>query len=395
MCYTSVQRIICTAVHFPSSCRCRGGLRYGAIAITDHTNQPRTPTRRLRARPDCAPGQPAHPAHPLHRARARAGGDRGSAASRPAADPDRRGRLRQDPPGPRRLAPPTSSRLYPDGVWLVELRRPGRPRPRAPGGRRRARHPRGAGPAAARHADRRAARDAACCWSSTTASTCSTPARARRGAAARPARACASWRPAARRSACRRGAWRVPRSSSPVGHAQPRPRRLAASEAVRLFVERVRPRPPGFALTDENAPTVAAICRRLDGMPLALELAAARASMLPARATGGAARRCLAPADGRRTDGPPRQQTLRATLDWSYRLLTEEERTLLRRLSVFAGGWISRRRKESAAMTPSPGKTCCTSSPNWRRNRSSRWMSDTALRATVCWRRCGSTRASN
>ncbi len=115
--------------------------------------------------------------------------------------------------------------------------------------------------------------------------------------------------------------------------------RLAQFEAVRLFVERARARRPDFALDARNAAAVAAICRHLDGIPLALELAAARVGALPVE---GIATRL----DDRfrlLTGGPrtalPRQRTLRAALDWSYDLLSEPERALLRRLAVFAGGW--------------------------------------------------------
>src|SRR6202021_2701133 len=107
--------------------------------------------------------------------------------------------------------------------------------------------------------------------------------------------------------------------------------------AVRLFVERARAAAPSVLPDARTAPAVAEICRRLDGIPLAIELAAARAAALGVE--GLAAR----PADrfrlltgGRRT-ALLRHQTLRATLDWSYELLTEPERVILRRLAVFAG----------------------------------------------------------
>ena len=112
-----------------------------------------------------------------------------------------------------------------------------------------------------------------------------------------------------------------------------------ASESVRLFVDRARQRWPGFALTEENSQVVAEICRRLDGVPLALELAAARVGVLTVAQI--AAR--LDDALGLLTEGgrtaAPRQQTLRATLDWSYELLDEPERILFGRLSVFVGGF--------------------------------------------------------
>lgn len=110
-------------------------------------------------------------------------------------------------------------------------------------------------------------------------------------------------------------------------------------EAVRLFVDRARSLQPGFALTPENAPVVADICRRLDGLPLAIELAAARA---PALSLEQLAQRLSDPlrvlTGGSRT-AEPRQQTLRATFDWSFDTLDDAEQRLLERLSVFAGEW--------------------------------------------------------
>ncbi|HSI34568.1 MAG TPA: protein kinase, partial [Tepidisphaeraceae bacterium] len=117
------------------------------------------------------------------------------------------------------------------------------------------------------------------------------------------------------------------------------PAELAEVDAVRLFVDRAAQARPGFALVMDNAAAVADICRRLDGIPLAIELAAARVKALaPAQI---AAR--LTDAFGLLTTGPrtvlPRQRTLRALIDWSYDLLAPDERTVLARLSVFAGSW--------------------------------------------------------
>ena len=111
------------------------------------------------------------------------------------------------------------------------------------------------------------------------------------------------------------------------------------SGAIQLFAERAKAADPGFAIDDGNAPTVAAICRRLDGIPLAIEMAAARASMLGVdRLAQKLDERFRVLTGGRRT-ALPRQQTLRAALDWSYGLLPARERTVLRRLSIFAGGF--------------------------------------------------------
>jgi len=132
--------------------------------------------------------------------------------------------------------------------------------------------------------------------------------------------------------------YRVPSLPAPNPEAATSGAALSGNAAVQLFLERARASKHDFALTDQNARAVAAICARLDGLPLALELAAARLSAIPVEVI--AAR--LSDRFKLLTGGPrtalPRQQTLRAALDWSYDLLTEPERVLLRRLSVFAGG---------------------------------------------------------
>jgi predicted ATPase/DNA-binding SARP family transcriptional activator len=110
-------------------------------------------------------------------------------------------------------------------------------------------------------------------------------------------------------------------------------------DAVHLFVDRAQTAQPGFSLTGENAAAVAQICHRLDGIPLAVELAAARVKMLtPEQIAERLGDRFRLLTGGSRT-ALPRQQTLRATLDWSYNLLSEAERELLCQLSAFAGGW--------------------------------------------------------
>ncbi len=114
---------------------------------------------------------------------------------------------------------------------------------------------------------------------------------------------------------------------------------LAGIAAVRLFVERAQAVAPGFALTAETAPAVAAICRRLDGLPLALELAAARVKLLPPHALlARLDRRLPLLSDGPR-DAPSHQQTMRDAIAWSHDLLTPAEQQLFRRLAVFAGGF--------------------------------------------------------
>jgi len=129
--------------------------------------------------------------------------------------------------------------------------------------------------------------------------------------------------------------WRVPSLGLPDGD---RAEEVAGAESVRLFLDRAAAVRPGFALTSDNAAAVAAICRRLDGIPLALELAAARiAHLAPREIVALLNDRFRLLTAGRR--GLQRQQTLQAVLDWSHDLLTEAERVLLRRLSVFSGGW--------------------------------------------------------
>jgi predicted ATPase len=113
---------------------------------------------------------------------------------------------------------------------------------------------------------------------------------------------------------------------------------ITASEAVMLFVERAQAVNPSFALTGANAPVVAEICRRVDGLPLAIELAAARSRLLSPRALLARLERRLQLLKAGARDLPARQQTLRATIDWSYALLEAGEQTLFARLAVFAGG---------------------------------------------------------
>jgi predicted ATPase/DNA-binding CsgD family transcriptional regulator len=130
----------------------------------------------------------------------------------------------------------------------------------------------------------------------------------------------------------------VPPLAVPDPDARPMAASLAACESVRLFAERAAAAVPGFTINDENAPAIAQIARRLDGLPLAIELAAARVKLLPPEAILPRLEHSLGLLTGGSRDLPDRLQTLRATIAWSYDLLTEGARRLLAACSVFAGG---------------------------------------------------------
>ncbi len=114
---------------------------------------------------------------------------------------------------------------------------------------------------------------------------------------------------------------------------------LSQYEAVRLFIDRALLVSPHFTVDKDNAPFIAQICYRLDGIPLAIELAAARIKMMSLEQISARLDDRFRLLTGGARTALPRQQTLRALIDWSYDILTESERLLLRRLSVFAGGW--------------------------------------------------------
>jgi len=131
----------------------------------------------------------------------------------------------------------------------------------------------------------------------------------------------------------------VPSLEIPNPAQLPTPEKLIHFEAVRLFVDRATAALPAFVLTETNAPAVAQICQRLDGIPLALELAAARVKALSVEHIVARLNdRFRLLTSGSRA-ALPRQQTLQATIDWSYSLLSAEERALFQQLAVFMGGW--------------------------------------------------------
>ena len=144
----------------------------------------------------------------------------------------------------------------------------------------------------------------------------------------------------------------IPSLSLPAKNAKPTVETMLTSEGVQFFLDRGRAIRPDFALTEQNGGAVAEIVQRLDGIPLALELAAARMRMLTVQQiAAGLNDRFRLLTGGRRT-ALPRQQTLEALIDWSWNLLTEEERVLLRRLSVFSGGWTLDAARSIAGFDP-------------------------------------------
>ncbi len=134
-------------------------------------------------------------------------------------------------------------------------------------------------------------------------------------------------------------AYRIPSLNTPNPANLPSLDELQKADSIRLFIERAAAAKPGFTLTTNNATPLAQICFRLDGIPLAIELAASRVKVLsPEQIAARLDDRFRLLTGGSRT-ALPRQQTLRAMIDWSYSLLSEQEKTLFRRLAVFVGGW--------------------------------------------------------
>jgi predicted ATPase len=152
--------------------------------------------------------------------------------------------------------------------------------------------------------------------------------------------------------------WRVSSLAVPAQGPTLNLGEVSRSPAVRLFVERARAVERGFELTSENARAVVQICARLDGLPLALELAAARVRVLSVGQIAQHMDRNFGLLTGGNRSAPSRQQTLKAALDWSYLLLSPPEQAALLRLAVFRGARISKRRRRCAPAPGSRGRTC-------------------------------------
>jgi predicted ATPase len=148
----------------------------------------------------------------------------------------------------------------------------------------------------------------------------------------------------------------VPPLSVPPAGASPDPEELRRYASVALFTERAHAADPGFELTGGNAEAVAEICRRLDGLPLAIELAAARVRLLPPQALLPRLGQQLSLLTGGARDLPQRQRTLRSTLDWSYGLLSASEQALFARLGVFAGPFSLPAAEAVGADSADPGQ---------------------------------------
>src|SRR5215203_1548687 len=185
----------------------------------------------------------------------------------------------------------------------------------------------------------------------------------------------------------------VPPLALPDAETAPTVEAVSAAPAVQLFVARAQAARPDFALTTGNASAVAAICRRLDGLPLAIELAAARTRHLPAPALLHHLDRPLPVLTGGPRDQPVRLQAMRDAIGWSYDLLTTDEQAFFRRLSVLAGGGGL---DAVAAVTSGVGAmswTGCAGSSS--RACSSRPRRRPVSRATACSRRFESSDGSD
>jgi hypothetical protein len=174
------------------------------------------------------------------------------------------------------------------------------------------------------------------------------------------------------------------------------PERVVAADAVRLFVERARAVDPGLALTDANAVAIAEICRHLDGLPLAIELAAARSNLLAPPDLLARLERRLPVLTGGPRDQPRRLQTMRDAIAWSDDLLDGEERAVFRRLAVFAGGCTIDAAGAVCAIPPVAGVELLDVLGHWSigaccgGSRAGPGRGGPS-RGSGCWRRCGSS----
>jgi predicted ATPase/DNA-binding SARP family transcriptional activator len=150
--------------------------------------------------------------------------------------------------------------------------------------------------------------------------------------------------------------WPVPPLSLPPGGAQPAAAELAQFDAVKLFEQRAQLVRPSFRLADHNAADVLAVCRQLDGLPLAIELAAARMRILSAGQLAERLDDVFGVLTGGARSAPRRHQALRATLDWSHDLLDTDECAVFRRLAVFAGGFTLPAAEQVSASSAVPSR---------------------------------------
>ena len=298
-----------------------------------------------------AAGQPADAADVVRRPRSRGRRRRTAARGTPAGDADRSRRHGEDPSG----AAGRRRRFRRLRRWrlLREPRRSSRPGARRLADRHQRGSHRGRQPPDPRPPGGLADRARRSCWCSTTSSRSSTPPRWSQISSGQR-RVSRSWShrgprcgsPASTSTRCPacphrptcRTLTALERAQLPVQERTLDADALAAYESVELFVARATAVRPGFRVTNENAAAVAAICARLRGMPLAIELAAARVRLLTPEAILGRLTHQLAILAGGSRDLPERQQTLRAAIAWSYDILDEPRQRLLERLSVFWGG---------------------------------------------------------
>jgi len=186
-------------------------------------------------------------------------------------------------------------------------------------------------------------------------------------------------------------AWPVPSLSLPDLRRLPAVESLLSYGSAHLFVERAAAVKPTFALTEQNAQAVARICYRLDGIPLAIELAAARAKVLSVEQIANRLDDSFGLLSAGSRTAMPRHRTLHATMDWSHDLLPDDEGAMFRRLSVFAGGFTLGA-AESVCAGVGLERNEVLDLLSHLVDKSLVEASEAGRRATVCWRRSGSTR---